>query len=871
MDELFQVTRESRYGIDCCLQDRDNLQYSIKVRPSCDDFIVTEESKSGERALIAPQILPAYPVQKTKAINQAVPGEPAKKKLDLGNSGIESESWSSADGHLCWRVLEHILTPVCLAEIVGLARIAAEGHSALKVCSEIYIDLTCIEGKHQRTMVHRCMRTVFPHLVTRTDQSKNAIVVGLDPSFSALHSSGCNIIDCFRILWFQHAYRYKFLETKSEPFLDIVVNSDRSVRSKIHHTIRRCFGGGLESKTQTGVAKNNLQPPIILPPDYDKVFGGVGSSSMELANSTPSRCAHAAFGAASQAHDMCSNTPISLPGDEQESQQFIQLRYRMASIDKKRTASGSTTRTPDCFLHFVLEKTKMETLGALRCMSHLLGNRISDFSYAGTKDCHAITRQFMCVSAVRAEQLAAIAEPLAKNGIRTGSYCYHSSRLHLGDLKGNHFEIVLSDVHAPCQSQYGNQGASKVQVSTPVPVRGLQQQVAETSAHGFINYYGPQRFGALSLGPASQDVGLAMLCGNNERAVRLLLTPGCRSKSKSSNDDCLADDAVGGECLSSSPPTGADDSVETVDSKGVGLSLYAAKRYFVETDDAKGALKRLHKRNVREGLLLSSLVRYAGDSDRFRNALMSLPHDARSFYVHAYTSRLWNACASYRLQRYGKAVCTGDAVRAKPSKSVDSLSDGGAVLDGETHSTADATGRSNPCTDLPAGGNDVIILTESDQLLGYSLADVIIPILGHRGVPESSNLFHFVSAYLEADSLTLAAFKISSLDLRLRGSFRPLLAFPSGLRVSAVCSACQKAQHQPDAGLETCGVSGVTPASKHDNSEVEPAPGTDCCHCQSPEVAVHSPTHSLSYKLQFSLPPSTYATSLLYQLMGFPQ
>jgi tRNA pseudouridine13 synthase len=84
-------------------------------------------------------------------------------------------------------------------------------------------------------------------------------------------------------------------------------------------------------------------------------------------------------------------------------------------------------------------------------------------------------------------------------------YSYVKDRLRLGDLAGNRFTIVLRDV----------KGCSEEEV-----VAALES----LRDHGFINYYGMQRFGTGTV--ATQKVGAKMLRADWEGAVNLLLSPG---------------------------------------------------------------------------------------------------------------------------------------------------------------------------------------------------------------------------------------------------------------------------------------------------------------------------------------------------------
>merc|ERR1712228_669074 len=51
------------------------------------------------------------------------------------------------------------------------------------------------------------------------------------------------------------------------------------------------------------------------------------------------------------------------------------------------------------------------------------------------------------------------------------------------------------------------------------------------------------------------------------------------------------------------------------------------------------------------------------DENNYQQALMRIPRNMRSMYVHAYQSYIWNACVSQRVEQHGCKVVVGDVVR----------------------------------------------------------------------------------------------------------------------------------------------------------------------------------------------------------------
>lgn len=80
------------------------------------------------------------------------------------------------------------------------------------------------------------------------------------------------------------------------------------------------------------------------------------------------------------------------------------------------------------------------------------------------------------------------------------------------------------------------------------------------------------------------------------------------------------------------------------------------------SEDAKGTLSLMPEFKVRERTLLESLHRFGVTEEGCVQAWFSFPHSMRIFYVHAYSSKIWNEAVSYRLATYGPRVVEGDLV-----------------------------------------------------------------------------------------------------------------------------------------------------------------------------------------------------------------
>ncbi|XP_018414985.1 PREDICTED: pseudouridylate synthase 7 homolog-like protein [Nanorana parkeri] len=284
----------------------------------------------------------------------------------------------------------------------------------------------------------------------------------------------------------------------------------------------------------------------------------------------------------------------------------ITVRFR-----EKKSSSGKRQRTEEqseIFTAFTLEKENLETLEAISYLSSVLGVLPSDFSYAGIKDKKAITYQSMVVKKVTPERMQKIESSLGKRGIKIQNVRPAKCHIHLGQLSGNHFTLIVRNI----RNHSGD------------PSENLHHRIEEAvhsvKERGFLNYYGPQRFGK-GQNMQSQEVGLTLLKEEMALAVKLFFTP----------EDC-------------------DDPVNK------------AKRYFFESGDAKGALALMPEFKVRERMMLRALNRYGMSDEGYVRSWLSIPHSMRIFYIHAYCSKIWNEAASYRIATYGLRVVEGDLV-----------------------------------------------------------------------------------------------------------------------------------------------------------------------------------------------------------------
>ncbi|XP_078728433.1 pseudouridylate synthase PUS7L [Lampetra fluviatilis] len=518
------------------------------------------------------------------------------------------------------------------------------------------LSLGLFPDKETRAEVHRTVRQRFPFLKTIT--SGTEIKVTADPVYAE-----------FRGLVSEEEADgfFRFVDAKRrDATFTFLADSQRARRAAVHHAVTRHFGKVLETKS------------------FSEARGGCGGGH-------------------------CTRIVARFKGGR-------------APSKKRRGADVGASGSEDLdlidggvYTVFTLQKTNMETLGAISMLASELGVLPSDFSYAGTKDKKAVTFQRMVVQKVTPSRLQEAAARLEARGLRVAAASRAARPLRLGELWGNHFRVTLRGVGAPTATPQPDDAAVRDCVERSV--RGVAE-------HGFINYYGPQRFGA-SQSVKTDDIGKHLLKGELDKALKLFFTPEA------------GDDAVN-----------------------------QAKRLFLETGDAKLALSLMPVHKTRERLMLRALNRCGppcgddiggsgggGAGGRAAHAWMALPRTARLLYPHAYCSALWNRAATVRGRLLGvRRAARGDLV------------------------LPEGAGR---------GGDAVHVVTEEEEANEvYTIDQVVLPMPGSSVRYPDNEAGEAYRATLRRDGLADSAFRVPELRVSLPGAYRRLLARPSNVSLA---------------------------------------------------------------------------------------
>lgn len=124
--------------------------------------------------------------------------------------------------------------------------------------------------------------------------------------------------------------------------------------------------------------------------------------------------------------------------------------------------------------HLVLfvRKKDLSTLEMISIIARYLGIQQKEIGYAGLKDKHAMTKQYISLH----KKYEAKMDDFAHDNIKILSKVYHNNKIRIGHLNGNKFYIKLKKVN-------------------PTAALKIDEALKNISLYGMPNFFGYQRFG----------------------------------------------------------------------------------------------------------------------------------------------------------------------------------------------------------------------------------------------------------------------------------------------------------------------------------------------------------------------------------------
>ena len=390
-------------------------------------------------------------------------------------------------------------------------------------------------------------------------------------------------------------------------------------------------------------------------------------------------------------------------------------RMALQNSQKKRKRNEwDSTQSDINALFCTLKKEQVEHQVAIQSLMRALKCRPGDIGLAGIKDMKAITYQYCTLRNV---DLKRAQRPIMDKRVSLSNFVQVKNfLLDRGRLIGNQFEITLRNLRQVEQlMEEENEFAmppSWKERAVSLRLSHLEAMVKRVSAHGFINYYGEQRVGDAGhrdyVGVRSFDVGRALLQSKFSLAVDLIM------EGRSTNVYNPTEEEI------------------------------TARQTWKTTRDARATLKEFPKnRNmmVRERDLMRGLLRYG---DAFE-AVRAIPHSAKTFWVHAYQSLVWNIVATERVRRFGVNPIVGDLYLNDNERNVQVVSDPSSV----------------------------------------DFSQVILPLPGYTIQYPLNEIGHLYSDILRADGVEFSA-KNDTDEVTAKGSYRKLIGKASNLKWEVV-------------------------------------------------------------------------------------
>ncbi|KAL6832524.1 pseudouridine synthase [Trichoderma camerunense] len=391
------------------------------------------------------------------------------------------------------------------------------------------------------------------------------------------------------------------------------------------------------------------------------------------------------------------------------------------------------------YLHFTLFKDNRDTMDAVNQIARILKVKPQVINYAGTKDRRASTVQRCSVRYTRDRSLAGINGKLW--GITTGDYEYKSEPIHLGELLGNEFAITIKN----CQI-VGEDSAKPVSQQVDLMRANVQSALDHMTEHGWINYFGHQRFGTHQIG--THEVGKLILGDNYEGAINAILA----------YDEEIAQKAE-------------TEGIPEEPAKRDEYSRHLACMLFKTEKDVEKAIEIMPRRFSAEVCVLRHLNRQGKQSRRdFVGALIHITRGLRSMYLHACQSHVWNHAASRRWELHGEKVIKGDLVivetEAAPQVSGQDQDGDDIINPSAEYDDDDVPLRARPLTEEEASSGK------------YTVHDIVLPTPGYDVIYPDNEIGEFYKDFMgreENGALDPHKMRRMRREFSLPGRYRKLM------------------------------------------------------------------------------------------------
>ncbi|TQV99527.1 pseudouridine synthase TruD/Pus7 [Cordyceps javanica] len=526
------------------------------------------------------------------------------------------------------------------------------------------------------------------------------------------------------------------------------------------------------------------------------------------------------------------------------------------------------------YLHFTLYKDNRDTMDAVTQIARMMRSKPQSIGYAGTKDRRASTAQRCSIRYTHQRSLAGLNGNLW--GIATGDYEYRDEGIHLGQLLGNEFVITLKNCKVVQES---GEAPKPITEQLTLLRSNVGAALEHMAAHGWINYFGHQRFGTHHIG--THEIGKLILGDKYEEAVDALLTYDAELAAQ--YETVVAEQQRQQEQEQESGATPNKTNMEE-------LARHYACMLFCTGKDVNKAASMMPRRFAAEVCVTRHLTRGGASSMRdFVGSLTHITRGLRSMYLHAYQSHVWNHAASVRWERHGSKVIAGDLVVDDDDAAAAPLY-GGKDQDGDD--IINPVAEDDDSTPVRARP-----LTEAEAASGrYTVHDVVLPTPGYQVAYPDNDVGDFYAEFMarpENGGLDPRKMMRMRREFSLPGRYRKLMnrflappsvefrtyaddkeqMHPTDLDVIKAAAAAAAAAAVAAPVAET---TGTTKGDGKEEEEEEPAAkkarvdedGTNGAVEQGESAQPSPPAEKIAAVVKFQLGRSAYATVTLRELMG---
>lgn len=490
------------------------------------------------------------------------------------------------------------------------------------------------------------------------------------------------------------------------------------------------------------------------------------------------------------------------------------------SVRKSSTSNADWPSNRPNYLKFVLYKENMDTTTACKELGRKLrlpfNNRHENtIGYAGMKDKRGVTSQFCTMHRKTPADLAVVNQTISGSG---GGNTISGS---VNVLRVGNFSYT--DKCISLGSLSGNRFhvvLRNVNVTQPIKTTGedygtekmkraemvLEKAATSLKNVGFINYFGMQRFGKYL---DNHEVGLELLRGNFEQAVHIIMR---EKKAEQQQEKVIESRRLWSNRFNQITTAGSA----------------AVNKEEVERKVANSVQKAFGRFMICENKLMEHLSKRPLD---YKGAMLrALPRNMTLMFLHALQSYIWNKSASYRIMHGGCTdVTVGDLVLVDDH----SLADGGSGTSGLL-------------------GKRVHVTTEQDVITKkFSIVDVVLPLVGSKVIYPTNKVGSFIDELLCRECL-LSKKDLSqkNKELTLGGDYRKLICKPNDVQWDILRYV------DP---LQPLIQTDLMKATGEDLKPFPKANGSGACD-----------ENLLGMVVSFTLPPSSYATIALRELMRRP-